>query len=212
MKQLKEDPSSVLGPFLREGAILQEYVSTLIGAPITSLRNLALICDSLEMYHILGLRQPDWAAKVFPERARELMVHYLQSYSATPELKQIRGGPILVEFLGKMKAVRDRRVRFGRRIFFYSGHDLTQMCLFNSMDMKEQTLTRPECGSAVVFELHKNKLLVDDLEVRMIHYETASSVPKQLEIPHCPRVCSLSEFERSVRHLLLNDLDEACST
>ncbi|KAL1403873.1 hypothetical protein pipiens_005524 [Culex pipiens pipiens] len=210
--QLKEDPTSALGPFLREGAILQEYVSSLIGAPVTSLHNLALICDALEMYHTLGLPQPAWAAKVFPERTRELMVRYLQSYSATPELKRIRGGPLLAEFLDKMRRVRDSRMRFGRRIFLYSGHDLTQMSLFNSMDMREQTLARADCGSAVVFELHKSKLLVGDLEVRMIQYATAGSVPKQLEIPRCPGVCSLSEFERSVSHLVLSDLNEACLT
>lgn len=193
--------ASFLSELNREAARLQQIISAEVGTPITSAQDTALICDTLEVYNAFGMKQPSWAYKIFPDRARAFLQGFLLSYSATPELKHIRGGAILTEYLTKMKAKRDGMMKYNRRMFFYSGHDVPQVNLFNSLGMKQQTLRRPELGSAVVFELHKNDDLWMDWELRMLHYENSSvQTPVQLEIPRCPEPCKLSTFEQTVKH------------
>lgn len=211
--QEKANSDSFLAALYQEGAALQKLISTEVGEPITSLYDTALICDNLETYNGLGLKQPSWAYQIFPDRARAFLLRFLLSYSATPELKQIRGGAILSEYLRKMKAKRDGTMKNNRRMFFYSGHDRTQVNLFNALGMKEQIHRRPDLGSAVVFELHKSKDFWKDLELRMFHYENSSiEAPVELAIPNCAEPCSLTKFERTIKPLLLDDYDEICST
>ncbi|XP_065089048.1 testicular acid phosphatase homolog isoform X2 [Ochlerotatus camptorhynchus] len=211
--QEKANSGSFLAALHREGVALQALISAEVGEPITSLYDTALICDNLEIYNGMGLKQPDWAYQIFPDRARAFLLGFLLSYSATAELKLIRGGAILSEYLRKMKAKRDGKLKQNRRMFFYSGHDLTQVNLFNALGMKEQIRRRPELGSAVVFELHKSKDFWKDLELLMFYYENSSiENPAELAIPNCAEPCSLTKFERTVKPLLLDDYDEICST
>lgn len=211
--QEKANSDSFLASLYREGAALQKLISTEVGEPITFLYDTASICDSLEIYNAMGLKQPNWAHQIFPDRARAFLLGFLLSYSATPELKHIRGGAILSEYLRKMKAKRDGTMNHSHKMFFYSGHDMTQVNLFNALGMKEQIRRRPDLGSAVVFELHKSKDFWNDLELRMFHYENSSiEIPVELAIPNCTEPCSLTKFERTVKPLLLDDYDEICST
>ncbi|XP_062547719.1 lysosomal acid phosphatase-like [Armigeres subalbatus] len=210
--QEKANNRSFLASLYRQAAVLQKVISAEVGTPITSTYDTALICDSLDVYNTFGLELPNWAHKIFPGPAREFLQAFLLSYSATPELKHIRGGAILTEYLKHMKAKRDGRRKYNQRLFFYSGHDLTQVNLFNSLGMEEQAMQRPELGSAIVFELHKNQILWNDWELRMIHYRNSSTLdPTELTIPNCPKPCSLTEFEQIVKPLLLDDYDEVCS-
>lgn len=211
--QEKDNSDSILAALYREGTALQKFISTEVGEPISSLYDTAVICDNLEVYNAMGLKQPDWAYQIFPDRVRAFLLGFLLSYTATPELKHIRGGAILSEYLQKMKAKRDGTMKHNRKLFFYSGHDLTQINLFNALGMTEQVRRRPDLGSAVVFELHKSKEFWKDLELRMFHYENSSiENPVELAIPNCAEPCSLTKFEQTVRHLLLDDYDAVCST
>ncbi|XP_058818898.1 lysosomal acid phosphatase-like isoform X2 [Topomyia yanbarensis] len=210
-KQLEFELDSEFNLWFQEGAALQNLVAEQIGAPVTTLRRLALICDALDVYDSFGLEQPGWASKVFPKRTQAFMLGFLLSYTGNEELKRIRGGAILKEFLNKMTTVRDGKIRIKRKMFFYSGHDLTQVSLFNSIGLIELVSRRPECGSAVVFELHRSKMFWKDLEVRMLYYENAYVTnPMKLVIPNCPDPCQLTKFEQSIEHLLLDDFDKAC--
>ncbi|KXJ74856.1 hypothetical protein RP20_CCG012841 [Aedes albopictus] len=215
MAQEMTNNASFLSALNREAEALKKLISSEVGTPITSTMDTVMwmICDSLEVYNTFGLKQPSWAYKIYPDRARAFLQGFLISYSSTPELKHIRGGAILSEYLKKMKAKRDGTLRYSQRMFFYSGHDVTQVNLFNSLGMKKQTLQRPELGSAIVFELHKNKDLWMDWELRMFHYENSSvQTPTELAIPNCPEPCKLTTFEQTVKHLLFDDYDELCST
>ncbi|XP_053696710.1 lysosomal acid phosphatase-like [Sabethes cyaneus] len=210
-KQLGVEPDSEYFSLFKEAEELKEFVSKEIGEPIKSLRDLVIILDSLEVFNTFHLQQPAWADQVFPQRVRPLILGFLRSYTGSDELKLIRGGAILTELIDKMRAKRDGQKEFRRRMVFYSGHDLTQVSLFNSLGVKDMLTRRPECGSAVVFELHKNNIFWRDLEVRMLYYANSNvSVPVKLSIPACPEPCPLTLFEQSVEHLLLADYDKTC--
>ncbi|XP_055613822.1 testicular acid phosphatase homolog [Uranotaenia lowii] len=210
-QELLVHPTPEFERWVREGKVLMNYVSKKIGSPIDRFYDLGITLDTLETLHVLGLKLPSWSEGLFPRKARNFMMMFMKSFTGTQELKHIRGGSLLAEFVTRMKDKRDGFARKNQNIMIYSGHDLTQVSLLNSMEMREHLVKRPECGSAIVFELHQNKMFRNDLEVRMYRFrQPADRNPMKMVIPNCPAPCSLNQFESAFKHLLLYDFEEAC--
>lgn len=77
------------------------------------------------------------------------------------------------------------------------------------MGIEELLKVRPGYGATTVFELHET--LGSDMEVRMVHYaNTDQREATPVEIPNCGNPCSLTNFERSVSGMLLDDYDRQC--
>ncbi|XP_055594300.1 lysosomal acid phosphatase-like isoform X1 [Uranotaenia lowii] len=206
---LLESPTAEFAEWHRKGMALKDYISEQTNTSIPTFNRLFEICDALQIQHENGLYLPHWAAKIFPEQASEFSQGYLLTFSATDELKKIRGGAILKDLVEKLKAKRDGTLSPNRSLFFYSAHDAALSNLCNTLGLESLVKKRAEYGATVVFELYET--LGNDMEVRIIYYPTTSTkVPVQIDIPNCGKPCSLTNFERSVKHWLLNDYDEAC--
>lgn len=203
-EKLLLDPPPQFRQWLKDGLELKNYVSQRTGSDIDSMRDLFEICDNLDTVQHFGLTLPDWAVEVFPNRTNEFARGYQLTFSATDDLKRIRGGAILNEFLGKMKSKHEQR------LLFYSAHDVAMTNLFNTMGIQSLLEGRPAFGAAVVFELYNS--LGSDMEVRMLHYrDPDTSSPTRIDIPNCGNPCTLIMFERSIKDMLLDDYDRSCS-
>lgn len=190
----------------------REWVKNgMAGMAVDSLRKLALFYDAIIIESYTGLELPEWTAPLYPERALSFYSGYMRlMYTPTAELKRLRGGVIISEFLRTMRAKRDGTLDPDRSIFLYSGHDLTLVSLLNSMEMLDQVSANPEYGSAVAFELHQ--LSSTDFEVRMMYYDNSSvAVPRALIIPNCANPCMQEDFEQAMDHLYVEDFEQACS-
>ncbi|XP_055613821.1 lysosomal acid phosphatase-like [Uranotaenia lowii] len=189
-----------------------EYIEQHSGLKNMSWSDMALFYDLLEIENNYGLALPEWVKRLFPTKAIEYYKGILKTYSSTPIMKRLRGGATLSEFLSKLKAKAAGNLDPDRSIFLYSGHDLTQVSLLDSMGVLEQASEKPSFASAVVFELHENPSLGGQQEVRILHYGNWSvQEPKWLDIPRCPAPCSLSKFETAMHDIILQNYDEECT-
>lgn len=62
---------------------------------------------------------------------------------------------------------RDGKLKPDRKLFFYSGHDVTLVNVMRAMNIIDQTSGKPDFASALYFELHHNDALAGDYEVKV---------------------------------------------
>lgn len=54
-----------------------------------------------------------------------------------------------------------------RKLYLYSGHDVTLVNVMRALDIIAQTTKKPDYSSALHFELHRNPNIVNDFEVKV---------------------------------------------
>lgn len=64
---------------------------------------------------------------------------------------------------------KNNQLKPNRKLFIYSGHDVTLVNIMRALDIISQTTRKPDYAAALHFELHENPLLDGDLEVKVIH-------------------------------------------
>lgn len=64
---------------------------------------------------------------------------------------------------------KNNKLKPDRRLYIYSGHDVTLVNVMRALDIIPQTTKKPDYASALYFELHQNPLLEDDLEVKVTY-------------------------------------------
>jgi len=192
-----------------------------------------LLYGTLKTEEEANLVLPDWTENIYPEEIRPLAERSYMLFTETNLMKRIKGGAFLTDILNKMQNKRKRNLNPDRKIFLYSGHDVTLVNVMNSLGILDQTTKLPEYASALAFELHHSKSFSDgDFEVKVgnsvllltmgflpvwvvwlqlvYYYNSEDKFPKELTIPNCDAPCSLTQFEASVKALLLDNYDETC--
>lgn len=98
-----------------------------------------------------------------------------------------------------------------RRIFIYSGHDVTLVNFLRALEMHEQTEGRPKYAATVAIELHSNKNILDDLEVKILYYyDSEDKTPKELKIPGCESPCALNTFVTATQANTVQNYEKEC--
>lgn len=179
-------------------------------------RNISNVLDVELLYNILdieenaGLVLPDWTENIFPDRLQPLAERSYTLFTETSLMKKVRGGAFLTEVLGKMEA-KKLKLNPDRKIFLYAGHDVSMVNVMNGMGILDQTAKLPEHSSALVFELHHSSLYKDDFEVKIVYFfNSDDKFPKELDIPYCDSPCSLTNFRKSIEHLIMSNYDDTC--
>lgn len=126
-----------------------------------------LVYNTLKSESEAGLPLPDWAENIHPERLEPLAERSYVLFTETNLMKKVKGGAFLTEIHTNMIDKRRRNLNPDRKIFLYSGHDVTLVNVMNSLGILDQTAKLPEYSSALVFELHHNSLFTDDFEVKV---------------------------------------------
>ena len=66
-----------------------------------------------------------------------------------------------------MIQTKDDQLKPARRLFIYSGHDVTLVNVMRALDIISQTSNKPDFTSSLHFELHRNPTLDNNSEVKV---------------------------------------------
>nr|AYV99628.1 venom polypeptide [Dolopus genitalis] len=167
--------------------------------------------DTLKIYKDNGLNLPEWAKEIFPEKMRPFAERTYSVYTETPYMKKVKGGAFITEVYKKMVSKQAKTLSPERKMFLYASHDSTIIGILNALDILDQAARLPDYAAMLVFELHTNKALENDLEVKIVYYSNSAIVePKELHLPSCSSPCSLTKFGEAVNDLLIDDYDKLC--
>jgi len=111
-----------------------------------------------------NLSIPAWARDLLANETAMIEFFWgFKLFTITPEQKRLTTGPILTEMTNNMKnKIRGNETR---KLFFYSGHDIIQANIMNTLGIFE--IHWPEPSSAILFELYfRNSTREYELQVR----------------------------------------------
>lgn len=195
----------------KERANLYKILSKNTGENISSIREVELLHNTLEAEQAAGWSLPDWTEDIFPSKTLPLAERYLRLLSDTPFMKRIKGGPLISEIIETML---NRKNHISERtISIYSGHDVTLVNVMNAMHILNQTTSKPDFSAALAIELHHSLDHIDDMDVKIYYYfNSEDKYPKIIDVPGCPKPCSLSLFRKVMNGVIVNDYEKLCET
>ena len=77
-------------------------------------------------------------------------------------------GYLVTDVLDKMTQIKNKQLKPPRKLFLYSGHDVTLVNVMRALNIISQTSSKPDFASALHFELHRNPIFDNDSEVKVI--------------------------------------------
>lgn len=126
-----------------------------------------------QLYNILsiekanGLELPKWTESVFPNKLLALAERNLAVLTENAFMKRVKGGYFVTDVIDKMLEKRSNQLKPNRKVFIYSGHDVTLVNVMRALNIIDQTSRKPDYAAALLFELHHNPKLENDLEVKV---------------------------------------------
>lgn len=141
--------------------------------------------------NVIGLELPKWTEAVFPKNLLALAERNLALLTENDFMKRVRGGKMIQSYsddvvhwnpeliiiyilgylvtdvLDKMIQIRNNQLKSTRRLYIYSGHDVTLVNVMRALNIISQTSSKPEFASAIHFELHRNPAFDNDFEVKV---------------------------------------------
>ena len=126
-----------------------------------------MLYNLLKIESEAGLVLPDWTENIYPDQMLAMAERSYTLFTETNLMKKVKGGAFLSEIMQRMLNKRKKNLSPDRKIFLYSGHDVTLVNVMNSLNILDQTAKLPEYASALCFELHHSSLFKDDFEVKV---------------------------------------------
>jgi len=211
LKKMYANPPPDLEKLNEDSKELYEKLSKYTGLNITNVLHVELLYNTLEIEKDNGLELPDWTENIFPEKMLLLAERSYVLFTETPLMKKVKGGAFITKVHNQMINKRKKILNQDCKVFLYSGHDVTLVNVMNSLNILDETAKKPEYASALVFELHHSSYFKDDFEVKLVYYiNSADKFPKEINIPNCNAPCSLTQFSRAIKNLLIDNFDELC--
>jgi lysosomal acid phosphatase len=202
--------SSAINAMFNESMDLLEELSEKFQLPMNrlfSFNQLLGIQDTVYWESILGYPLPTWLAPKKPELNELIYKYFAYLWGFLPfpndlpsnlqqELKKITSGFLLAEVMDRMAlkikcltlATKECDAIKGQKFYAYSGHDITQVSLFNGLGF--ENYYSPMVGSALVLELWEDAAYNSTAEplslnekhyVKILHYANSSvKVPKYI--------------------------------
>uniref|UniRef100_A0A182VPN0 Acid phosphatase n=1 Tax=Anopheles minimus TaxID=112268 RepID=A0A182VPN0_9DIPT len=180
-----------------KNAALFRTLSQGTGQNISTILDVELLYNTLEIEKSAGLELPDWTEGIFPQKMLPIAERSLALITELPLMKKIKGGAIVAELLDNAIRRRSGILIPERNIFIYSGHDVTLVNFMRALNVIDQTTGKPDFSATIAFELHHSITFDDDFEVKMVYFfNSEDKYPKEIEIPNCESPCSLTKFEQ----------------
>lgn len=195
-----------------KNAALYRTLTQSTGQNISTILDVELLYNTLEIEKNAGLELPDWTENIFPDKMLPLAERSLALFTETPFMKKIKGGAIISELLDNMIRKRSGILMPERSIFIYSAHDVTLINLMRTMNIIDQTSGKPDFSATIVFELHHSITFDDDFEVKIVFFfNSEDKYPKEIKIPNCEHPCSLTKFSQLMETVRLKSYEELCA-
>ncbi|KRT78746.1 Phosphatase [Oryctes borbonicus] len=202
---LQEARKNYLKQIDEDNKELYDYLSKHTGDTIQGILALEFLFNTLEIEYLNNLTLPEWTKGVFPNRMKDLAALSLAMFTKTDFMKKMHGGALINEIIGNIKRKRDGTLKPNRKLFLYSGHDLTVVSLMRILGFDE--LLKPEFGASIFIEHHEEA----GSDTIKILYKANPYVPSELKVPpYCNKECSLDNFSKEMGKYFPENWDKEC--
>jgi len=193
--QMMQEAMSLPGPaaVARRAKPWIAYINKHAGTNGSTVTDVDYIYDTLliEASLVFNFSLPAWTAQVFPNTIRSFAEFSFTLYSLTPELKRLRGGPMVARLVENM---RESVEGSETKLHVYSGHDSTISMVLGAMGVYNGFF--PPYAAMITVELRKLK---EQYVVKMMYRNATNDLPNAehiLTLPGCTALCPLADFER----------------
>ncbi|XP_039284643.1 venom acid phosphatase Acph-1 isoform X1 [Nilaparvata lugens] len=192
---------------IKQNEQIYELLTNKSGMEVKTFNDLLSMQGTLKAETDLNLKLPNWTEKVFPEPLNQLAGKAFTLNAYTPELRRIKGGPLLKDILTHMIDKIKKPTHKKEQLYLYAGHDSTIAHLLNALGVWEQHA--PEYNALILLELHELKR--DDPHVIKVFFRK-SKVHRLEELTPfgCEKICTLNEILRLKKDVLPDDLMKDC--
>ncbi|XP_065216449.1 testicular acid phosphatase homolog isoform X3 [Planococcus citri] len=174
---------------------------------ITSFSDLVLVGDYMKIKKSSNLKLPNWASDDFLDKLNRFHLDGLNSVIYNPELREMIVGPLIKDILDRIQDVMDDYSN-NSKFYFYAGHDLSLMALFEHFNMKNDFV--PTYESSFIFEVYRSfngtysirSLFSDDYSLEHINVKV---------LQNCEIFCSASKFFQIFEKYLTLDWKKICN-
>lgn len=127
------------------------------GMKLEKVQDVSYLYDTLNVERIHNLPLPDWYSPDVLAHLKEYAFKFLNDFTATPYMLQVKAGPFLTEVMENMLAVQNRDINM-QPIWIYSGHDSTLVNIMKGLHIYTGQLKDiPNYGAGLIMELHQIK-------------------------------------------------------
>lgn len=184
---------------------LYTYLTLNAGQPINSILDVETLYNILEIEADNNYKLPDWTHSVFPDKMKDIATLTLASFTYTPLLKRLWGGPLIKEIVDNMNLKKSNNLK-DKKMFIYSAHDITLVNVWRALGFTE--ILKPEYGASLLFELHYVHL---EYQVKLLYLNSSSAnMPITLSVPGCSNPCLLDDFINITKPVIPVDWDMEC--
>ncbi|CAL8111037.1 unnamed protein product [Orchesella dallaii] len=199
--------SDIMHQINEENKDLYEYLTNHSGRSIHDPQQVDYLYDVLYIENLYHKKVPDWAAKILTSvEMRNLTAFSFKMITYTTEMKRLKGGPLIKEFIQHMKDRISGNMDKRRKLFMYSAHDTTVATVLNSLDL--YAMIPPPYASLVLVELLKNATSKQYF-VR-IGFKNTTEDPYILTLPECQQICPFDDFVKLTKHIIPGDWSAEC--
>ncbi|XP_039284645.1 venom acid phosphatase Acph-1 isoform X3 [Nilaparvata lugens] len=184
-----------------------EFLTNKTGMEVKSFNHSLYIQGILRAQEDLNLKLPNWTEKVYPEPLNQLAAKALTLNAYTPELRRIKGGPLLKTILGHLTDRSKKLTAKGNQLYLYAAHDLTIAHLLNALGVWKEHV--PDYNSLILMELHQLNRN-ESYGVKIFYRKSEDHELDELKPFGCGGVCSLQEIQRLTKDVIPTDLIEHC--
>ncbi|RZF39400.1 hypothetical protein LSTR_LSTR000921 [Laodelphax striatellus] len=192
---------------IKQNKPLYELLTNKTGMEVNSFNDLLSIQGTLKAETDLNLKLPNWTEKVYPDPLNQLTGKAFTLNAYTPELRRMKGGPLLKNIVNHMIDKIKRPTHKKYQLYLYAGHDSTIAHLLNALGVWEEHA--PEYNSLILIELHELKL-DDPHGVKIFFRKSKNHQMKELKPSKCEGICSLNEILQATKDVIPDDLTEHC--
>ncbi|XP_046661523.1 lysosomal acid phosphatase-like isoform X2 [Homalodisca vitripennis] len=169
------------------------YVHGVTGSSVTSVMDLYASWDTFTTTKREGYILPEWTKDVYPQPMDDLIGRLYYSYFASTDTI-IR--LVMDEVLSVMKSVVNGTLTPDRKMYFYSGHDISLVTLQAILGIPQTSMiTLVASGSGMVLELHQDPS-TEEFSIQVLYIDGSSPDLKltPLVIPGCGSSCSFDQL------------------
>lgn len=191
-----------------ENKELYQYLTDHSGKKIKNVLDLEFLYNTLEIEYNNHLKLPDWTKSVFPHKMKDLAALSLAVFTYTDSMKKFKGGPIVADIVHHMAQKVLHTLNPDRKMFLYSGHDITIVSVLRALGFEERI--KPDPGASVIVELHRPFDGSEHFVEVLYKNNSDSSEPFRLRMPNCEDPCSLKSFLEIARPLFFENWEKKC--
>ncbi|XP_062559756.1 testicular acid phosphatase homolog [Armigeres subalbatus] len=153
-----------------------------------------------------GFDLPAWTQKIYPEPLRSISAEMFRLHTNTTAMARLKAGPMIKDILTRFQDKVNGNLIPNRRLWVYSGHDITVVNLLNGLGLFKPH--NPPYAACVMLELRIPKS--GDSPYVSIYYKDSSGNPEPLDIPKCGQRCPLERMFDLYKDIIPSDWDREC--